>query len=254
MRQTLHSSSSRRSFATSLDPRWKLVTVILAIIATALLQTAMAAAVALLGALALAAVARVPVRGLMFRLSIVAVFLIAFTIWLPFSFPNHGSVWTIGPVTVSSHGLAVGARIWFKALAIVTLVLALAASTPFPALLQAARAIHFPGILVQLVALTHRYVVLLADELARLRVALRVRGYRNRANFHSYRTVGHVAGILLVRGIERAERVSQAMLCRGFDGQFRSLNTFRSRSADFTAFLAVAIPTLSVLAWDVARR
>src|SRR5437868_4244073 len=80
--------------------------------------------------------------------------------------------------------------------------------------------------------LTYRYTFLLAEELGRLRIALRVRGYRNRANLHSYRTIGHVAGTLLVRSHERAERVGQAMRCRGFDGRFRSLTAFRTRWPD----------------------
>src|SRR4029077_17601964 len=107
--------------------------------------------------------------------------------------------------------------------------------------LKAAHALHVPGLLVQLLVLTYRYLFVLSSELARLRVALRVRGYRNRATRHSYRTVGHVAGTLLVRGYERAERVGQAMRCRGFDGRFRTLTTFHTRAADLLAFLVLLL-------------
>ena len=41
------------------------------------------------------------------------------------------------------------------------------------------------GLLVQLTLLSYRYLFLLADELGRLRIALRVRGYRNRVAAHS---------------------------------------------------------------------
>ena len=68
-------------------------------------------------------------------------------------------------------------------------------------------------------------------------MALRVRGYRNRANLHSYRTIGAVTGALLVRGWERGERVGHAMRCRGFDGRFRSLSEFRTTAADVLMFL-----------------
>src|SRR5262249_12453141 len=110
-----------------------------------------------------------------------------------------------------------------KALALATLAAVLLVSAPLDATLKAAHALCVPGLLIQLALLSYRYLFVLGDELARLRVALRVRGFRNRANAHSYRTVGHAAGTLLVRGYERAERVSQAMRCRGFDGRFRSL-------------------------------
>jgi cobalt/nickel transport system permease protein len=109
-----------------------------------------------------------------------------------------------------------------------------------------------PGLLVQLAMLTHRYIFVLDAELARLRTALRVRGFRNRPSRHSYRTVGHVAGTLLVRGYERAERVGQAMRCRGFDGRFRSLTEFRTTRADRWFFCvlvggAVALALLDIL-------
>src|SRR5207247_8993578 len=104
-----------------------------------------------------------------------------------------------------------------KAVAILLLTLTLLGTADRKDLLRAAHALHVPGLIVRLVVLTYRYLFVLSSELARLRVALRVRGYRNRATRHSYRTVGHVAGTLLVRGYERAERVGQAMRCRGFD-------------------------------------
>ena len=72
-----------------------------------------------------------------------------------------------------------------------------------------------------------------------MRVALRVRGYRNRPTLHSYRTIGHVTGTLLVRGYEQAERVEQAMRCRGYDGTFRTLHDFRTRPVDVFVFLAI---------------
>src|SRR5262249_325713 len=102
--------------------------------------------------------------------------------------------------------------------------------------------------------LTYRYLFLLADELGRLRTALRVRGYRNRPNLHSYRTVGHVAGTLLVRSYERAERVGQAMRCRGFDGRFRSLAAARTRATDVIFFAVVAGGTAGLLTWDLLQQ
>ena len=90
--------------------------------------------------------------------------------------------------------------------------------------------------------------------LARLRVALRVRGYRNRATRHSYRTIGHVAGTLLVRSHERGERVSQAMRCRGFDGGFRSLTTFRTAPKDVIFFSLLAAGSAGLVFWDLHLR
>jgi cobalt/nickel transport system permease protein len=133
---------------------------------------------------------------------------------------------------------------------VVTLVLVGLATAPLEANLKAAHALRVPGFLIHIALLTYRYLFVLAAELGRVRVALRVRGYRNRPNAHSYRTIGQVAGMLLVRGAERAERVGQAMRCRGFDGRFRSLVEFRTVAADVVAFLAVTGGAAGVVVLD----
>jgi cobalt/nickel transport system permease protein len=140
-----------------------------------------------------------------------------------------------------------------KALTILTLMLVLLTSSPLDSNLKAAHALHLPGSLVQLAFLTYRHIFLLSGEWARLRVALRVRGFRRGVNRHSYRTLGHVAGTLLVRGYERAERVGQAMRCRGFAGRFYSLAEFHSRPVDVVVFLILVACSTLLLAWDLWR-
>jgi cobalt/nickel transport system permease protein len=151
-------------------------------------------------------------------------------------------------------GLTLAFLVAAKALTVLTLMLVLLASAPLEDTLKAAHALRVPGLLIQLAVMTYRYIFVLFDELARLRVALRVRGYRNRATRHSYRTVGHVAGALLVRGYERAERVGQAMRCRGFTGRFHSLSCFHTRPPDVAVFVVLVTSTATLLAWDVYAR
>jgi cobalt/nickel transport system permease protein len=105
-------------------------------------------------------------------------------------------------------------------------------------------------LLVHLLALTYRYVFVVLDELARLRIALRVRGFRNRASLPSYRTIGHVTGTLVVRSFERAERVGHAMRCRGFAGRFHSLAEFHTRPADVLAWALITAGAAALAAWD----
>lgn len=229
-----------------LDPRWKLAALSLAVLAAALLRTPTAALLALTATLLLAALGRLPARWFLGRLGLVALVLTPFLLPLPLLLPGAGPSW--GPVHVSSHGALVALVLAAKALTLVTLILVLLATAPLDATLKAAHALRVPGLLIQLALLTYRYLFLLAGELARLRIALRVRGYRNRATRHSYRTIGHVAGTLLVRGHDRAERISQAMRCRGFDGRFRSLAVFRTSAWDLLAF-ALIVATAGGVCW-----
>jgi cobalt/nickel transport system permease protein len=188
------------------------------------------------------------------RLGGLALFLLALLLLLPFVIDDGGPSFRVGSVRISWYGFAVAVCLCLKALALVTLVLIALTTAPLPATLKAAHALCMPGLLVHLVMLTHRYIFVLGAELSRLRVALRVRGFRNRASVHSYHTVGRVAGTLLVRGYERAERVAQAMRCRGFDGRFRSLAEFRTTYSDVFVFTLVAGTALAVLLFDFLQR
>jgi cobalt/nickel transport system permease protein len=223
-----------------LDPRWKLAGLGISLVAVAGLRLLPATALALAGALLLAWLGRLPARWLAARLGLVLLLLAPFVLLLPWIVP--GGFWP---------GVRLALALACKALALMTLALVLLTTSPLTDTLKAAHALRVPGFVVQLFALTYRYVFLVAAELVRLRIALRARGYRNRPTWHSYRTVGHVAGMLLVRGHERGERVSQAMRSRGFDGQFRSLSEFRTRGVDALFFLAVTASALLLLAWDV---
>src|SRR4051812_41808111 len=83
-----------------LDPRWKLAALLLAAVAAALLRTLPAALLGAAGALALAALAHLPLRWYFTRLGAVALFLTLFVVLLPFLLHDDGPAWDVGPVQV----------------------------------------------------------------------------------------------------------------------------------------------------------
>lgn len=230
------------------DGRWKLAGLALLALAAAFLRTPGPAIVALLLAFVLAAAGRLPWRWLFVRLGSLSLFLLLFLFWLPFLHP--GARWEHGWISLSLDGLVLALMLWLKAMTLVTLALVILASQPLHEVCHAAYHLHVPRLMLQLFLLTFRYVFLLAEEFARLRTALRVRGFRSRASLHSYRTIAQVAGTLLVRSEERAERVSQAMRCRGFDGQFRSLHEFHTRLRDVLVFVTCLVLAAVLITWD----
>lgn len=213
------------------DPRWKLIAFTLSILAVALTMhwamTWIAFGLALLGS----RLGRIPFSWIASRLSAVAVALIPFGLILP---------WTV------DDGVFVALSLAGRALTIATLALTLVASSGLPDLCAAAEKLRVPATLTQLILLTYRYVFLITDELRRMDVALRVRGFRNRFDGHSLRTIARVAGSLLVRSHDRAERVAQAMRARGFDGHFYSLMHFQTRLRDVLFFAILILLALSL--------
>jgi cobalt/nickel transport system permease protein len=219
-----------------LDPRWKLVALSLAILATGFLHSLPAIFAAFALAVLLLALARLPPRFLFWRYGAFLLFLLLFLILLP--------------IMEGAPGALAALRVGCRALAIYSFGLVLLGTAPFAATIHAAQALGIPRRLTQITLMSYRYVFVLADEFGRIRLALRLRGFRNRMNRHSYRTIGNVTGALLFRGAERAERIGQAMRCRGFDGHFRSLHRFRTRMKDILFFLVVVVVMGGVCGWD----
>jgi cobalt/nickel transport system permease protein len=230
------------------DARWKLAALLAAVAGVAVLDHVLPAAVALLAGLGLLALARLPGRWVRVRLAVFTVAALPFVLILPFTLDGPG--WELGPLHASERGLTAGAAVALRCVAIGAFALVLVGTAPVHHTLAAAHRLRVPGLLVLLALLAYRYTFLLADELRRLRVALWVRGFRTKANRHGYRTLGHVTGAVLVRGADRAERVADAMRCRGFDGRFHTLTAFRTTAADVVFCLLAVAGTAALVGWD----
>lgn len=218
------------------DARWKLAALLLAAFGAAALRSPVTAGAALLIGLALAWLGRVPARVVAGRVGLLLFAVLPFLVFIP--------------LTTGGDGLLAAGALALRVLAIGLFALVLVRTAPLSRTLAAAHALRVPGVLVQVAQLAYRYTFLLAAEFRRLRVALRARGFRPRTDRHTYRTVGQAVGSLLVRGGDRAERVADAMRCRGFDGTFHTLAQFRATPADVFAALLVAAATIALVLVD----
>lgn len=233
------------------DARWKLAALLFAAFGTASLDHLNPSVTAFSIGLLLLAMAQLPGRWVCRQLGLFGLAALPFVIVLPFSLDLTGPGWNIGPVHISERGLDVGLAIFCRCEAIGCLTLVLLGTAPFHLTLAAANKLMVPGVLVMLLGLAYRYTHLLSEEYRRVRIALRTRGFRVHANRHGYSTLGHVIGATLVRGSDRAERVTAAMRCRGFDGTFRTTITFRTTACDVISFLLVVMVICVLLLWDL---
>lgn len=229
---------------TRFDARLKLATMGTLLLLVAILASLPAAAAALLFVLLLILWAKVPLSALAQRLPGVAAIL-ALLLVLPFTAPGPG--W--GPT--SARGWYWAALLALKILAAMGCSAVLAATTTLPQALAAGEAFGLPARGTHLLMLLARYLHLLGRQVAQYRLALRLRGFRNRPNLASYRTLGRVAGSLLVRGHDRAERVAQALAVRGYTGRSRLLVPFCLCRADvlMAGVLAFGVACLCILEW-----
>jgi len=230
------------------DARWKLAAAALFAAVLVSLQTLAAAALGAGLALGWLLAARLPARLVLGRLAAAQFILLPCLVVLPFS--AGGETLRAGPWELSREGLRLAGVLYLRALALVTLGLAVVYSTPMVVLLRALQAFRLPRVLVEIALLTYRYLFTLWWELTRMRWAVAARGFAGRGGLRDYRTLAQVLGVTLVRSVERTERIQQALHCRGFQGRLRTLQQFRARPADgFKALLAVALAA-ALLVWE----
>lgn len=61
---------------------------------------------------------------------------------------------------------------------------------------------------------------------------MQAKGYRFRFNRHGLSMTGNLIGMLLIKSYDRAERVYQAMIGKGYTGKPMSFSSFRITGAD----------------------
>lgn len=120
----------------------------------------------------------------------------------------------VGPLALSSAGLVAGGTLLAKASLGVLVAVVLASTTSPRDLLGGLAHLRLPTALLSVLALTLRYVGIVADDLARQRTARELRGASGRRLAHLPGVAAGV-GTVFVRTYERGERVHQAMLVRG---------------------------------------
>lgn len=186
-----------------------------------------------------AVLARVPGKWTLRRMLGMDAFMVPILVLLPFTVAGE-QVAAVGPWPVSAEGLRQAAAIVITANAVVLAVLALIGSMEPAHFGSVLRALGVPAKIAHLLALMTRYVGVFEGEYARLRLAMKARAFRAKGNLHTWRSLGYLFGMLLVRSFERGERIADAMKCRGFTGRFTAAERAPLAAADW-AFAAGAM-------------
>ena len=223
------------------DPRLRILATVglalVVVVAKGLLGPALAVAVGLAAIVA----AHVPLDQVRRRLLPLNVVMLLLAALLPWTTAGEPLV-QLGPWAYSREGLLLAAVIALKGNAIVLAVIALVATMEISTLAHALRHLRVPEKAVHLLLLTVRYLDVLHLQYRRLRLAMKARGFRPGMNLHTYRTIGQLVGMLLVRSLDRAERIVAAMKCRGFRGHFYLLDHFTYSARRDLPFVTAWLP------------
>lgn len=251
---------SKASLVHRLDARVKLILAVLFIVATALTPDGAWLAYVLLAGLLFGVIvaSRLGV-GFVLRRSLVALPFALAAVTAMFSTPGQALLTMRvfgGELSITDSGVLRFAGILLKSWLSVQMAVVLTASTPFPALLRAMRSLRIPKVLVAITGFAYRYIFVISDEVLRM---MRARAARSGARsgkgggsvFWRAQVTGGMAGSLFLRSIERSERIYDAMVARGYDGEVRILRAPALQLGD--VIVALIFVLLIVVIQLVAR-
>jgi len=152
-----------------------------------------------------------------------------------------------GSLAISEQGLHGALLLIVRVETAMTLSALLVLTTPWMQLLKALRALAAPVEVIALLAMTHRYIVLLMEtanamfESRQSRMVGRLNGREQR------RLMVNTGGVLLGKTMEMGNQVFQAMQSRGFRGEVKLLTDFRLRTQDYVAIPGFAIAVAAAI-------
>ena len=239
------------SIVHQLDPRIRVVLTSVYAFVVALSYQFPVLILALMFSMVLIGISRVSLKAVFKRIIWVNAFILLLWVLLPFTF--SGDVLArVASFAIYRPGVVLAAQITLKSYAILLAFIALIATMSFATLGHALYRLRVPEKIVHLLLMTYRYVFVIEQEFLRLLRAAKIRGFQPGTNSNTYRTYSYVIGMLFVRAAARAERVHQAMLCRGFKGKFYSLQDFHVGNASwiFALLMTVVIFGLLFMEWS----
>lgn len=239
---------SDKDWIRRLDPRVRIVSVVAYALTITQLSSLALLSFSLLASFFLMTQARLPFTQTVKRVAMMDSFIIFLLVMLPFTTPGT-PMFHVLAFPASAEGFNQAVVILLQANGIVMATLSLLGTLEPVKFGHALARLKVPDALVHLLLFTVRYIEVLHAEYNRLRTAMKCRGFRPNNNWHTYRSVGYLVGMLLIRSFERSERIMQAMKCRGFQGQFHLLDSmaFGRRDGLFAAFSSLFMLSLLIL-------
>jgi cobalt/nickel transport system permease protein len=205
----------------------------------ALLQNVYAGFASLLCAVICVFFAGIKARPLVKRFVVVNIFIMFLWVTLPFSMDGR-TLFSLGRFNFTAEGALYTFIIALKANAIFLFTIAILGTSEIFSLAHALFHLKVPKKLVYLFFFFYRYISVLHREYDRLVSALKIRAFSANTSFHAFKTYAYLVGMLFVNSYERSQRIYQALVLRGFRGDFPLINHFRLRKTDF-AFCVITL-------------
>ncbi len=182
---------------------------------------------------------RLPFGYVLRRSFVIFPFVFLVVIFVPFyKFDNPVEIYRYGRFFIVWNVLI---KSWLSVIAITVLT----STTRFSVLLKGFEKLKLPKFLIMCVSFMYRYIFVLIDEVQRLQRARDSRYFGGKF-FLQLKVYANIIGLLFIKTYNRAERVYQNMVSRGFDGNIRILNNLKLTSLDFSFCIVFSLIILVI--------
>jgi cobalt/nickel transport system permease protein len=234
------------SFLHRIDPRVKILGATCYMITVALINSFTALLCASFVSLAMLILARLPILAVCKRILLVNGFTFFLWITLPLTYGGE-QAYDVLFLTLSLEGIKLAALITLKTNTILLTIIALLTTSTIAHLGSALDRMHFPKKICFLLLYSYRYIFVIHQEYLRLLRAAKMRSFSPKTNMHTYKTYAYLFGMTLVKSYNRAQRVHQAMLLRGFNGRLVSLYRYDIGKTDVYFLCILSLANLSII-------
>ncbi len=250
--------ADRRGFLQALDIRFQLATFLFILVLISFLHTPRSLWLVYGASVLLAVFSRIPLRFFLMRVWLfVPIFTAAIVLpailnvvtpgdnlWVLVKF-SHPVTW--GPyripaeIAVTQQGLRAGVVFVSRVAASVSFAVLFTMTRRWSDIFAGLRGLFVPRILVMTLSMTERYLFVFLRLIQDMYRARKSRTIRPFSASIERNWIASRIGVTFRKSVEMSEDVYKAMLSRGFHGEFRSINRFDSRFADYLWLATVLI-------------
>ncbi|MGN6674546.1 MAG: cobalt ECF transporter T component CbiQ [Thermomicrobiales bacterium] len=248
--------SARHGLLQGLDPRVKLLGLLLLIIAAASSRSLVVVVGVYALAVALALASSVSPRTLAERVWIGALIFTG-VIAFPALFLTPGRSIAHVPLlswAITAQGLKSAAFLLARVITSATLALTLVLTTPWIHVLKALRVLRVPVIFVVILSMTYRYIFLLLQTAQDMFESRQSRAVGVLDGAERRRVASASVGVLLGKSFQLSSDVYLAMQSRGFRGEVHTLDDFQMRTRDWLGLAGFVVLAALVFWLGLATR
>jgi cobalt/nickel transport system permease protein len=236
-----------------LDPRVKVITLLLFIILVGLAQDLLILLLIFILAFVCIMLSKVPRVIFLKRLFIfIPIFTAVIAIPALFITPGAPLLSLAGKTVITQQGARTAGFLVMRVVDSLSLGLLLVLTTPWTKLLAALRWLRLPSLIVAVLGMTYRYIFLLLHTTNAMFLARRSRSIGGFSGNENRRWLGRALVTAMMKSQYLSEEVYLAMLSRGYQGEVYSLSDFTMRRRDYF-WAAFSVVAALIILWCTYR-